>query len=145
MIGLFSLQVLRSLFSIPENIYVIGTMNTADRSIALMDYALRRRFTFIRLAPEYDALITHLTKHDLPAQSLVNVLRAVNELIGDRNYEIGISFFLQDGENLRSTLPVIWEGEIEPYLEEYFYDDPAKADAFRWKKLIAKELSEWKA
>src|SRR6185369_3149621 len=101
-----------ALFSIPSNVYIIGTMNTADRSIALVDHALRRRFSFIHLAPDYDVLRSHLEKN-----GLVKALRAVNAAIDDRNYEIGISFFLKDGAALRSTLKDVWEGEIEPYLE----------------------------
>jgi hypothetical protein len=130
-------------FTIPENLYVIGTMNTADRSIALVDHALRRRFTFIHLGPDYQALERHLSKFGLPAQSLVAVLKRLNAAIGDRNYEIGISFFLKDEQELRNTLGAIWEGEIEPYLEEYFYADPGRIEPFRWPSLVTGPLVEW--
>ena len=122
-------------FSIPENVYIIGTMNTADRSIALVDHALRRRFSFIHLAPDYEVLRKQLEKHDLHADSLIKALRAVNTEIDDPYYEVGISFFLKDGAALASTLKDVWEGEIEPYLEEYFYDQMAKLEPLRWKKL----------
>ena len=79
-------------------------MNTADRSIALVDHALRRRFSFIHLAPDYDVLRSHLEENGLEADGLLKALRAVNAAIDDRNYEIGISFFLKDGAKLRSTL-----------------------------------------
>jgi MoxR-like ATPase len=131
-------------FSIPDNVYIIGTMNTADRSIALVDHALRRRFSFIHLAPDYDVLRSHLEKYDLNADSLIKALRAVNTAIGDPNYEVGISFFLKDGAALASTLKDIWEGEIEPYLEEYFYDQIAKLEPLRWKNLSAGVLAPWK-
>jgi MoxR-like ATPase len=130
-------------FSIPENVYIIGTMNTADRSIALVDHALRRRFSFIHLQPDYDVLRSHLEKHHLDADSLIKALRAVNTAIGDRNYEIGISFFLKDGGALASTLKDVWEGEIEPYLEEYFYDQTAKLEPLRWKTLRSGILVSW--
>jgi 5-methylcytosine-specific restriction protein B len=118
-------------------------MNTADRSIALVDHALRRRFSFIHLAPDYDVLRIQLKKHNLDADSLINALQAVNAAINDRNYEVGISFFLKDGAALASTLKDIWEGEIEPYLEEYFYDQIEKLQPLRWKKLSTGILAPW--
>ena len=130
-------------FSIPENVYIIGTMNTADRSIALVDHALRRRFSFVRLPPDYDVLRSQLEKHKLDADSLIKALLAVNTAIDDPNYEIGISFFLKDGAALTSTLKDIWEGEIEPYLEEYFYDQIPKLEPLRWKKLSTGILTPW--
>jgi len=71
----------------------------------------------------------------LLADDLLKALQAVNAAIDDRNYEIGISYFLKDGSDLRSSLQDIWEGEIEPYLEEYFYDQPGKLEPLRWKAL----------
>jgi 5-methylcytosine-specific restriction protein B len=131
------------LFGIPVNLYIIGTMNTADRSIALVDHALRRRFSFIHLAPDYHVLRTHLEKNGLVADGLLKALQALNAAIDDRNYEIGISFFLKDGPALRSTLKDVWEGEIEPYLEEYFYDQPGKLEPLRWKSLSNGLLASW--
>jgi MrcB-like, N-terminal domain/AAA domain (dynein-related subfamily) len=132
-----------SAFRIPKNVYLIGTMNTADRSIALVDHALRRRFSFIYLEPDYDVLKSHLSEHGLPVDSLIKTLKALNTAIDDRHYSVGISFFLTDGKQLRSTLEEIWRGEIEPYLEEYFYDQPDKAKAFRWETLVAGEMADW--
>ena len=132
-----------TLFGIPPNVFIIGTMNTADRSIALVDHALRRRFSFIHLAPDYDVLRSHLEKNGLVADDLLKALQAVNAAIDDRNYEIGISFFLKDGAALRSTLKDVWEGEIEPYLEEYFYDQPGKLEPLRWKSLCTGMLASW--
>ena len=130
-------------FHIPVNVFLIGTMNTADRSIALVDHALRRRFSFIHLGPDYDVLQSQLEKSGLVADALVDALRAVNASIEDRNYEVGISFFLKDGPRLRQTLKDVWEGEIEPYLEEYFYDQPGKLAPFRWKNLASGRLAAW--
>ena len=130
-------------FHIPENVYIIGTMNTADRTIALVDHALRRRFSFVRLKPEYDILIKHLESYNFPTESLKRVLEELNKTIDNPNYEVGISFFLNDREHLKERLPIIWESEIEPYLEEYFYDQPDKVDQFRWKALVKNELNEW--
>jgi Cdc6-like AAA superfamily ATPase len=130
-------------FTIPENVYLIGTMNTADRSIALVDHAFRRRFSFIYLAPDYGVLQRYLEEYELPADSLISVLKLINTAIDDPHYEVGISFFLKDGARLKETLQDVWHGEIEPYLEEYFYDRPEKAEPFRWEHLIEKDLADW--
>ena len=113
------------------------------RSIALVDHALRRRFSFIHLGPDYAVLKSQLQRSGLPADPLVETLRALNSLIDDRNYEVGISFFLKDGESLRQTLQDIWQGEIEPYLEEFFYDQPGKIDPFRWESLTLGRFAGW--
>ena len=63
-------------FGIPPNVYIIGAMNTADRSIALVDHALRRRFSFIHLAPDYDVLRSQLEKDGVSADGLLSALRA---------------------------------------------------------------------
>jgi 5-methylcytosine-specific restriction protein B len=130
-------------FRIPYNVYIIGTMNTADRSIALVDHALRRRFSFIRLKPDYDVLQRHLSERGLPADSLISVLEGVNRMIDDQNYLVGISFFMREDDHLPEYLPDVWQGEIEPYLEEFFYDQSSKVDPFRWQKLRQDELQEW--
>lgn len=120
-------------FSIPANVRIIGTMNTADRSIALVDSALRRRFAFISLAPNYEVLRRYHEKNTrFPVDWLIGILKELNKEINDPHYEIGISFFLT--YNLADELEDIWRMEIEPYLEEYFFDprDRAKADKFRW-------------
>jgi len=130
-------------FRIPEHVYVIGTMNTADRSIARMDYALRRRFSFLRLRPEYDVLHAHLASFGLPAASLITALRAVNADIGDENFELGISYFMTPGERLGEVLRDIWECEVEPYLEEYFYDRPMAVTPHRWSTLCEETLAPW--
>lgn len=130
-------------FGIPRNVHLIGTMNTADRSVALVDHALRRRFSFIHLGPDYDVLRSQLERAGISATSLVATLQTMNASIGDRNYEVGISFFLKEGENLRLALQDIWEGEIEPYLEEFFNDQPGKVEPYRWKTLVTNQLADW--
>jgi hypothetical protein len=129
-------------FKVPSNVFLIGTMNTADRSIALVDHALRRRFSFIYLAPDYEILRKRLERDGLPA-GLAETLRAINQEIGDRNYELGISFFMKDGAKLKASLEGIWKGEIESYLEEYFYDKPERAEAFRWDAMLQTGLKAW--
>jgi 5-methylcytosine-specific restriction protein B len=124
-----------SKLKIPKNVRLIGTMNTADRSIALVDHALRRRFAFIGLYPNHQVLRDFhkggANQDTVPG--LVNVLEKLNKAINDRHYEVGISFFLKEG--LKEALPDIWQMEIEPYLEEYFFDKPSVVDQFRWAKI----------
>lgn len=122
-------------FSIPHNVRLIGTMNTADRSIALVDHALRRRFAFLGLAPNFDVLLNyHREKNTgFPAENLVRVLRELNGAMKDPYYEVGISFFLRPG--LVAEIEDIWKMEIEPYLEEYFYEYPKSIDPYRWDKV----------
>ena len=119
-----------TLFSIPPNVRIIGTMNTADRSIALVDHALRRRFAFIALRPDYEVLVRFHRGSTL-AKSLVSVVEEINRSIDD-HYQIGISFFMVP--ELAANLPDIWRMEIEPYLEEYFFDQPDVAQEFQLEK-----------
>lgn len=117
-------------FRIPKNVRIIGTMNTADRSITQFDYALRRRFAFIELRPKYDVLRRYHLKTGFAVEGLIDILERLNQAIADKNYEIGISFFLID--NLREDIEDIWCMEIEPYLEEYFFNQLDKVEEFRW-------------
>lgn len=130
-------------FSVPGNVLVIATMNTADRSIALVDHALRRRFSFIDVPPAMDVLRRHLVSRQLPADGLINAIEQVNRTIEDPRYAVGISFFLLKHRFLASELAEIWRGEIEPYLEEFFFDQPEKSKALRWDKVHKDHLSDW--
>ena len=126
------------LFRIPTNVRIIGTMNTADRSIALVDNALRRRFAFLPVYPNYEVLQQYhqREKTGFPVDKLISILRQVNHKINNKHYELGISFFLTNPLN-KNIIKDIWEMEIEPYLEEYFFDDQAKMDEFLWDKIEA--------
>jgi len=125
--------------SIPDNIRIIGTMNTADRSIALVDHALRRRFAFIGLYPNFEVLLRYHSDTGFPVESLVEVLTQLNGEIGDKHYEVGISFFLR--KDLSDHIEDIWQMEIEPYLEEYFFDQPDKVSSFSWERVGERFLS----
>jgi len=122
--------------SIPDNIQIIGTMNTADRSIALVDYALRRRFAFLRLLPNYEALKSYHEDENVNVTKLIALLKKLNTDIGDPHYEIGHSFFMVD--NIEEQLQDIWQMEIIPYLEEYFFDQPDKIKDYTWDKVKEK-------
>ncbi len=126
---------------IPSNVRLIGTMNTADRSIALVDHALRRRFAFLALYPQFDVLRKYHQHHDpgYPVEKLIQVLHRLNNAIYDRHYHVGITYFLRP--RLATEIEDIWRMEIEPYLEEYFFDQPEKADAFRWEQVKHELLS----
>jgi MoxR-like ATPase len=117
-------------FSLPPNLYLIGTMNTADRSVALVDHALRRRFAFIWLPPNYDVLRHYHRQTDFDPEALIRVLQRLNNHIEDAHYAVGISYFLRP--DLSRELGEIWQLEIEPYLEEYFFNQPAQIEPFRW-------------
>ncbi|MEM8857832.1 MAG: AAA family ATPase [Chloroflexota bacterium] len=122
-------------FSIPANVRIIGTMNTADRSIALLDHALRRRFASIHLAPELSIIERYHKKNKTgfdPA-GLIKLLEELNADINDPAYALGISYFLTP--NLKAELPQIWQMEIEPYLEEYFFNQPDRVGRYRWEQV----------
>ena len=101
------------LFEIPENVRIIGTMNTADRSIALVDHALRRRFAFLGLYPNYHVLEAYHLENETGFEvgGLIGVLEDLNQQISNRNYHVGITYFLQ--ENLADQVEDIWRMEIE--------------------------------
>jgi 5-methylcytosine-specific restriction protein B len=120
-------------FGIPSNVRIIGTMNTADRSIILADHALRRRFAFLKLYPDYEVLRRYHEQTGFPVDRLIEVLASLNQEIGDSHHKVGITFFLS--KNLGEQIEDIWQMEIEPYLEEYFFDQPNKVDSFRWEKV----------
>jgi 5-methylcytosine-specific restriction protein B len=123
-------------FSVPSNLYLIGTMNTADRSLAVVDTALRRRFDFIEMIPDPDAL-----KQDVVQGVKIKLmLRAINmriEHLYDREHTIGHSFFM--GLTARSTLSdlaLIFKNNVLPLLEEYFFEDWEKIDKILGKSRV---------
>jgi len=125
-------------FQIPQNVRILGTMNTADRSIALVDHALRRRFAFLAVRPDYDILRQFHQTAGFNAEPLIAVLQDVNRQIGDSQYEIGISFFMR--HDLAKQLQDIWLMEIEPYLEEVFFDQTSRLDGLRWDRVASRGL-----
>ena len=121
-------------FFVPENVYLIGCMNTADRSIAIVDYALRRRFRFCPIKPELnEAFISFLEEKGISqknAELVVSKVKSANEVIStiDRGLEIGHSYFCQaEGcEDFSVWWNDICEYELFPYLREICFDDEDK-------------------
>ena len=115
-------------FGVPPNFHILGTMNTADRSIALMDVALRRRFTFEELMPDEDIIRAelghNLTDNGSLIDLVVDLFKILNERIRflyDRDHQLGHAYFLgiKDLENLR----LVFVNRVIPLLQEYFYGD----------------------
>ena len=107
--------------AVPKNLYILATMNTVDKSIALIDVALRRRFEFIECMPNYDL---EDLKYEIDGVKLSNLLKSINDritILKNEHYQIGHSYFLNI-TNIEE-LSEIFKTKIIPLLQEYFYDD----------------------
>jgi 5-methylcytosine-specific restriction endonuclease McrBC GTP-binding regulatory subunit McrB len=114
-------------FTVPDNLYIIGTMNTADRSLALIDTALRRRFDFIEKMPDVK-LIQHNDKAlkigDIDIQKMLQTINDRIEVLYDREHTIGHAFFMKlTGNSDITDLASVFRRNILPLLEEYFFED----------------------
>jgi len=125
-------------FYVPPNVYLIGTMNTADRSLSMVDYALRRRFAFVELEPGFESPVfaKHLSKAGATDEMLNEIrqkMKSLNEMIVadesnlGKGYQIGHSFFIPPNEQKATPqwLRQVLLYEIKPLLEEYYCDDQA--------------------
>ncbi|WP_066641271.1 McrB family protein [Serinicoccus hydrothermalis] len=121
-----ALQYSEEPFSLPRNLFIIGTMNTADRSIALVDAAMRRRFYFQRLFPTEQPikgiLGAWLDRKGLPNEPAV-LLEALNNAIGDPDFAIGPSYLMTTRVGHEAGLERIWRTAILPLLEEHFFGE----------------------
>lgn len=136
--------------SIPENLYVIGTMNSTDRSLALIDYALRRRFYFHRLLPVANDAAPVLTRwlvqqesiSSVEANRIAGLFIALNTRIGQHltpDFQIGHSYFMRPDIGTESGLRRVWDRAIWPLLEEYFHgsrNGDQTLDGFRLNALL---------
>ena len=116
-------------FSVPNNVYILGTMNTADRSIALMDTALRRRFEFIEMMPDEDLLDKVVVEEDIKIHKMLKIMNQRIEALYDREHTLGHAFFMPPKNEEKVTinqLESIFKNKIIPLLQEYFYEDYEK-------------------
>lgn len=129
-------------FFVPENLYLIGMMNTADRSLAMIDYALRRRFSFFTMEPGFtsDGFLAY--QHSLADETfdaLIDQVKGLNKEIAHdpslgRGFRIGHSYFCgrKPGECTADWMRSVVEFDLLPMLEEYWFDEPVKLQ--RWEK-----------
>ncbi|MDI3312380.1 MAG: AAA family ATPase, partial [Thermoanaerobacterium sp.] len=136
------------LFSVPKNVYIIGTMNTADRSLAIMDYALRRRFAFFEIKPAFDSdgfkkII--LEANNSKFNALIEQVKALNDFISEDEslgdgFRIGHSYFCTDEEITNEWMEYVVKYELLPLLNEYWFDDKSKIE--QWTKRLCDALND---
>ena len=126
-------------FSVPNNVYIIGTMNTADRSVEALDTALRRRFSFVEMQPKPD-ILSKVGEVDL--RKLLKTINQRIEMLIDKDHQIGHSYFIgiQNLDGLKRT----FKDKIIPLLEEYFYGDFGKIGLVLGEKFIKQTKYEEK-
>ena len=129
-------------FAVPENVFLIGLMNTADRSLALVDYALRRRFAFFKLQPKFESeKFELLIKRAGGSKDLVDKVRSkikqLNQIISEQKRDLGAGFVVGHSyfcPTSKISSDLAWynsviENEITPLIEEYWFDDPDKVES----------------
>lgn len=125
-------------FSLPSNLYVIGTMNTADRSIALVDLALRRRFHFVPFfpgePPVQGLLRRWLRRHRPEMEWVADVVDGANRLLDNRHGAIGPSYFL-DPRLDEEKVALVWEHSVLPYVAEQLFGEEGRVEAFALERL----------
>ena len=136
------------LFSVPKNVYIIGLMNTADRSLAMIDYALRRRFAFYEIEPAFDsdgfqAIVDHSNNNKFAI--LIERVKELNEAIGrdeslGDGFRIGHSYFCTDGDVTDEWLSSIIKFELLPLLNEYWFDEKSKIE--EWTRKLRGTLND---
>ncbi|MFG3509166.1 DUF4357 domain-containing protein [Streptomyces sp. NPDC047821] len=115
-------------FSLPDNLFVIGTMNTADRSIALVDAAMRRRFAFVELSPRTEptrGLLRRWLKGQGKEPERADLLDELNSRIDDADFRIGPAYLMKPGVDREGGLERTWQTKILPLLEEHHYGEGA--------------------
>ena len=132
-------------FSLPENLYIIGTMNTADRSIALVDLALRRRFHFVEFHPDKPpvaGLLERWLKRDAEDMAwVVDLVKRANAKLDDRQAAIGPTYFMKKDLS-EEKVRLIWEHNVLPYIEEHLYGETDRLAEFDLEKLRHGPASE---
>lgn len=130
------------MFSVPSNLYIIGTMNTADRGLVMLDYALRRRFAFITVEPKFKSdgfrqllIMTNNIKFNKIARKIIDLNKEISEddMLGP-GFQIGHSYFCTGKKMTDDILKNIITYEIMPLIEEYWYDSPDKVT--KWREIF---------
>lgn len=119
-------------FSVPKNVYIIGTMNTADRSVEALDSALRRRFTFKEMMPKAE-----LVSEENNVRNIFEIINQRIEVLKDREHQIGHSYFM--GVKNNEDLKAVFYDKIIPLLQEYFYGDYEKIQLVLGEGFVKKE------
>ena len=130
------------MFSIPKNLYIIGMMNTADRSLAIIDYALRRRFAFFEFEPAFDSDGFKKYLEEMNSDKLYKLIETIKKLNTDiknddslgKDFCIGHSFFCFDDDIDDYLLKSVVDYEIIPLLNEYWFDESDKVE--EWSYLL---------
>lgn len=129
---------------VPPNLYVIGTMNSADRSIALVDYALRRRFNFVELLPDDNILQAWYEQNGAECVEAIEAFALLNEQLRQdgigHHFLVGHSHFMVKGMNVE-VLENVWRYTIEPLVEEYFFSKPETLSKYSFEAVI-KQIQE---
>ena len=125
----------RDYFSLPRELYIIGTMNTSDRSTRSIDIALRRRFDFFEVNPESGIMRAH---YEMPqnenqvGEELFSGFEKLNEMLTQRlgkHFTVGHSFFMRSKLS-HKEVKKIWHHQVAPLIEEYFFSNPVETEAF---------------
>ena len=131
-------------FQLPENLWVIATMNTADRSIATIDAALRRRFHFVGIFPDQAPVAGLLHRYfderggDAQWADLVDMVNEeLRAHMGNGDLLIGPSHFMKPDLDV-DAMARVWRYDIEPFLEDQFFGDQSTIDNYRWPKVLAR-------
>lgn len=126
-----------TIFGVPKNVYIIGTMNTADRSVEALDSALRRRFTFKEMMPK-----SELVPEENNVRSIFEIINQRIEVLKDREHQIGHSYFM--GVNSEEGLKAVIYDKIIPLLQEYFYGDYEKIQLVLGEGFVKKDSASVK-
>ncbi|MFH1081685.1 MAG: AAA family ATPase [Pseudomonadota bacterium] len=129
----------REEFGVPQNLYIVGTMNTADRSIEALDTALRRRFTFVEMQPDC-SLVPAPDGLKVDLKQLFNVINARIEQLLDHDHCIGHAYFMEI-KNL-SDLRIIFANKVIPLLREYFYGNPGKVGMVLGERFVIRKAEK---